>query len=67
LTPNYLLSGSNEHVTKNKTVFIASNEILGYVKCHFNCRGYQIGIVKDFEGNGHVMFQGTIPALSWRD
>jgi hypothetical protein len=62
-----LFYDSNEHVGKNKTVFIASNEIPDYVNCHFNCRGYGIGIFKDFEGNGYGMFQGTIPALSWRD
>jgi hypothetical protein len=67
LSPNYLLSDSNEHVAKNKTVFITSNEILRYVNYHFSCRGYEIGIVKDFEGDSRGIFQGTILALSWRD
>lgn len=57
LARTYLFSDSNEHVTKNKTVFITSNENLGYVNCHFNCRGTrnEIGIVTDLEVNGHVM------------
>lgn len=36
-------------------LFITSNENLGYVNCYFNCRGNEIGIITDFEGNGHGM------------